>query len=520
MSGRCLLESPSELERFVTLLPSQRWFAGKAKVIAGAEFRDVIDLSDDANSVGLGVVEVRFTDESSDLYLTPLPVPETSTNAATSSPTNPLWRRLLQRMLLDPTPLMTSRNGQLIGHATSALNRSLLANYSDSSLRESSAQQSNTSVSVGGEYFLKLFRRPQPGINPDAEIGVFLTECGDYQNSPSIAGTIEYIDSHNVSRCVAILSQQVHATSDAWSFCLNQLDAFWSRLKQSSAVTSAASTIPTVDWGYAATTFELPAQAAELLGKFADDARRLGQRTGELHRALGGPSSDAAFAPEPASRATFHQILTGIRNEIAVTERLLQDRHTLVAELGAAEFARDFASRAAALLDSLCSDAEPDFDFIRVHGDYHLGQVLRTRASDGSSDFQIIDFEGEPDRPISERREKRPAMKDVAGMIRSFHYASNAGAVGLIDALDGLPKSVDVAAWQQFWFACTAHCFLAGYQQTVRNQRLIPVDPVNAQRQLNVFLLEKAMYELRYELNNRPDWARIPLIGLASTLRL
>ena len=142
-----------------------------------------------------------------------------------------------------------------------------------------------------------------------------------------------------------------------------------------------------------------------------------------------------------------------------------------------------------------------------------MGQVLRA-----AGDFYIIDFEGEPDRPLAERRQKRPAFKDVAGMLRSFHYASNAGAVGLIAGLDELPPSIDRRAWQQFWFATTARSFLASYRTATSGTRLLPSDACEAQRWLDVFVLEKAMYELRYELNNRPEWASIPLIGLSELL--
>lgn len=501
-SAECRAEFLSELRQ---RMPQQRWFAGKAKQIASVELVDVIDLPADPICCGLVVLDVTFADRSRDEYVLPVSIPSPGAVPREDSSAR-VWRLLLQTAF-------SSHSGRLgrslRGVATPALDRTGIAALTDDMITVHSGQQSNTSVAVGESYFLKLFRRPQPGINPDAEVGIFLT--GRFGNSPAVAGTIEYVAPSGEVRCIAILSERVTAECDAWSFCLKRLGQFWEHIKARPQVSELKP--PIVDWRLNATSRAIPSLANELIGDFLADASCLGRRTGELHVALNSDSSDPAFAAERLTGLSLVTLLNGIRHEIHATESLLRDRKDVLAALGASKFAAQFSGRAADLLQSLSHGAVPDIDLIRVHGDYHLGQVLRT-----SNDFQIIDFEGEPDRPLAERRQKRPAIKDVAGMVRSFHYASNAGAVGLIDALRGLPASVDVAAWQQFWFACTSRCYLNAYADAVRGTRLLPHDPQEAQRLLDVFLLEKAMYELRYELNNRPDWARIPLIGLAAAI--
>ncbi len=499
------------LDELRTKLPSQRWFAGKAKQIATLELADVVDLSQGPDCCGLVILNVAFTDGTRDQYLLPIATPSPGQKPVEDASPR-IWRLLLQTAFLksDDDASDEPQLGQsLKGIATDALDRTTLGLLTDDVIEVHSGQQSNTSVGVGESYFMKLFRRPQPGINLDAEVGIFLT--GRFENTPAIAGTIDYVNPAGETRCIAILGRRVIAISDAWAFCLQQLGQFWEDIKRRTQPLPA--TPPVVNWHLDAASHEIPHLARELIGDFLDDASLLGRRTGELHVALDAQGAEPAFAPEPLTSASLSTLLAGVRHEIDVTASLLKDRKAVVDNVGASGFASQFSAKATALLDSLSTTAAPDIDLIRVHGDYHLGQVLRT-----TNDFQIIDFEGEPDRPLAERQQKRPAMKDVAGMVRSFHYASNAGAVGLIDALQDLPQTIDVAAWQQFWFACTASSYLQAYSTAVHGQRLLPRDPKDAQRLLDVCLLEKAMYELRYELNNRPDWARIPLIGLAEAI--
>ena len=506
----------SELcQRLANWLPEQRWFAGKSKRIERVSISDLVRLPtrDAGEPYGLAFVDVLFADGVHDLYLIPLELTELRESLSPR-----FWWDLLQALFIEGVELPTLAGGVMRATRAAAFDPQVIARLGQQALQVHGGQQSNTSVSVGEAYFLKLFRRPAVGANPDVEIGRFLTERSQtaYQNTPALVGTIELQAATGEQRCLAILSNRLSAEGDAWTYSLQALGQFWQRLLRTQP---EVATPPTIDWRFGAWRLggdrsELPAVARELVAGFIDDASLLGRRTGELHVALASDATSADFAPEPLSSATLSQLIDGIREEITTTEQLLRDRREVVERHHAQTLAAEFGRRAHELLDSLTSSGlSPQCDLIRVHGDYHLGQVLRT-----ADDFHIIDFEGEPDRPLAERRQKRPVFKDVAGMIRSFHYASNAGAVGLIDGLDELPPSIDLRAWQQFWFATTARAFLGAYRTVTIDTRLLPSDSGEAQRLLDVFILEKAMYELRYELNNRPDWALIPLIGLSDVL--
>lgn len=499
--------------RLINWLPEQRWFAGKAKRVERLAVSDLMTLPtrDGGEAYGLAFVDVAFDDGASEVYLIPLEL-----TGLHESLSPGLWWNLLQTLFIDGVELPTLAGGVIRATRTAAFDPQLIARLGPQAFEVHGGQQSNTSVSVGADYFLKLFRRPAAGINPDVEIGLFLTEQSParFQNTPKIAGTIELRAATGEQRYLAILSDRLSADCDAWTYCLQALGQFWQRLSKRPDVATLSP--PPIDWRLDAECVELPPIARELLGDFIDDASLLGRRTGELHVVLACDATSVDFAPEPLSSATLNSLIAGIRDEICATERLLRDRREVVEQHQAQALAAQLSLRASDLLEALTASGQPpQSDLIRVHGDYHLGQVLRA-----AGDFYIIDFEGEPDRVLAERRHKRPAFKDVAGMLRSFHYASNAGAVGLIAGLDELPPAIDLRAWQQFWFATTAGAFLASYRTVTNGTRLLPSDSREAQRLLDLFILEKALYELRYELNNRPDWAGIPLIGLSELLRI
>jgi len=234
----------------------------------------------------------------------------------------------------------------------------------------------------------------------------------------------------------------------------------------------------------------------------------LGQRTGEMHRALASIKDRKEFAPEGFSQLYQRSVYQSMRNLLRQVFRTLeknlnrfsgQDRNqaqTLLEQQNAilARFRRITGRKISAMK-------------IRIHGDYHLGQVLFT-----GKDFVIIDFEGEPARPLSERRLKRSALRDVAGMVRSFHYAVYSGLIRnpTITAED-IP---DIMPWVRAWYHYAASHFLQAYLATVGDAAFLPKKTEDANVLFDAFLLEKAVYELGYELNNRPDWAIIPIKGI------
>jgi maltose alpha-D-glucosyltransferase/alpha-amylase len=251
-----------------------------------------------------------------------------------------------------------------------------------------------------------------------------------------------------------------------------------------------------------------------MIGAYLHDARLLGRRTAEMHRAL-CDSSDPAFAPEPHTIFAQHAAEQRARRLAESTLALLRDRLeqlpdrarklALQVECGEREMLREFHS-ALTGPEQLCR--------IRIHGDYHLGQVLYT-----GSDFVIIDFEGEPARPIEERRIKLSPLQDVAGMLRSFHYAAHAALRAFHRAHpEDVRDGATPADWAEAWSTWVGHEFLLQYLEISRGACYLPTNWSELDKLLRMHLLEKAVYELNYELNNRPDWVEIPLVGITKLL--
>ena len=253
---------------------------------------------------------------------------------------------------------------------------------------------------------------------------------------------------------------------------------------------------------------------AERAGEYLVVARLLGTRTAELHRALAG-RDDPAFASEPFSALYQRGVFQTMRNQTTATMALLGRRLD-----GLPDDARPDAQRAIALSDQVLARVRDltraRFGAVRIrtHGDYHLGQVLWT-----GRDVAIIDFEGEPGRPLSERRHKRSALADVAGMLRSFHYA--AFGTLLNPRVGGAVRPEDVARlepWATTWYATVGAAFLGAYFEAAAGQPFVPHDRAGQVALLELSMLQKVLYELAYELNNRPDWVSIPLRGLLELL--
>ncbi len=516
-----LQEAPHVRQSLTQWLPQQRWFASKSREVAQVSIADAAVLSQSATAVRLlALFRIEFVSGPAELYAAPLQVTQTAEGPTIEECLEPdLWLELLRRLLVDDRSLPTLCGGAFEGSVTRAFDARHITACSLDEVQVHAGQQTNTSVSIGKSYFLKLFRRPQCGLNPDAELGIFLAEHG-FANTPAIAATLSYqpaaaSSASNVDepRCVATLSQRLAAESEAWSFCTRQVCDFWQRLAQQPEQLAAAP--QPVDWRLNRTAVSLPVdeKVDGLVRESLATAALLGQRTAEMHRTL-SLGTESAFAPEALTSAKLAGLVELVRHEIGVTESLLATQQEVVTRVGATRFAAELAPQSTRFLNRLvASPTVPDANMIRVHGDYHLGQVLRANG-----DFFIVDFEGEPDRPLAERREKRPAMKDVAGMLRSFHYAANFVDPRSLDGLQDLPAQTDCIGWQEYWYSRVALEFLKSYSVGVAGAGVLPTDPSTAQQLLDLFLLEKALYELRYELNNRPEWARIPITGLSQIL--
>jgi maltose alpha-D-glucosyltransferase/alpha-amylase len=371
------------------------------------------------------------------------------------------------------------------------------------------AEQSNTSVIYGDRFILKVFRRLDDGTNPELEIGRFLTEETTLAHIPPVAGFIEYLRRRQEPLTLAVLQGLVPNEGDAWQYTLDELERYFERVLTSQPEGEEV-TVPAESLLDLAE--EEPQQlATDLVGPYLESARLLGKRTADLHIALASALDDAHFAPEPVTpfyQRSLYQSMRGLarevfqllRNHLYEIPEGLQDeaRRLLDLEETVVRGFRSIVGRKSTAMR------------IRCHGDYHLGQVLHT-----GRDFVIIDFEGEPARPLSERRIKRCALHDVAGMLRSFHYAAYYALLNY--EASGTVRPEDISAlkpWARFWYLWVSAVFLKAYLAEAAQVPFLPQERDELQVLLDAFILEKAIYELGYELNNRPDWVTIPLQGI------
>ena len=352
---------------------------------------------------------------------------------------------------------------------------------------------SNTTITFGDRLLMKAYRRLQPGINPELEMGRFLTEIA-FPNIAPLAGALEYEGEGGERTTLVLLQGFVANQGDAWSYTLDYLNRFLDDCRQGTATVRAGGD---------------QAHAPYLLF-----AATLGRRTGELHRALAQTTGDPAFDPEPITADDVAQWLNRIRTEMEMTFARLEQALSPLPEPARALAEQVLELRGAASAQvAQVETLTPHAMKTRYHGDYHLGQVLAAR-----DDVIIIDFEGEPSRSLAERRAKHSPLRDVVGMLRSFDYAAHAAlrqatADGTGDRAVFLPHIND---WQRQVRAA----FLDGYGAAAGDSVGYPADPDQARALLDLFTLEKACYELRYELDNRPDWVEIPLGGLRELLSL
>ena len=531
--GRLRLETV-ELPEY---LPKQRWFAGKSRGIKSIRIADWIPLNvllnapSDASQSALALVEVEFDTGPPDLYFLPLAMSfgDAENELQRSAPNAIVAPVLSQRgagllydgafddqtcallfSLIENASRINARQGSLRGIRGKAFLDLMVPAETTLQVRRSSAEQSNTSILFGDRFILKLFRRQEPGLNPDAEIGQYLAEKTNFDRIPPFAGSIEVdgltgFDGKIAS--LAMLQGLVANEGDGWKWTLEDLDRYYE--------TCAPLPFPENLSGELRGPLELsdkpPTQVArDHLGLYLEAGATLGRRTAELHLALGAPTDDPAFAPEALTDMDLQAQLTGIRQHASSVLDVLKERLSHLPD-EVVEVAASVLSRRRQILDHFGS-LNGDFQRtqrIRIHGDYHLGQVLRVKT-----DFVILDFEGEPARPLAVRRAKQCPLKDVAGMLRSFGYAAYAG---LMNYTARHPEDVTrLEPWAQLWERSAAAEFLRAYRDAAQGADFLPPRQVDFRKLLNVFLLDKVVYEILYELNSRPAWVRIPLMGIMS----
>jgi maltose alpha-D-glucosyltransferase/alpha-amylase len=358
-------------------------------------------------------------------------------------------------------------------------------------------EQSNTSLRLGGELIAKSFRRPRPGPNPDFEIPHFLTTRTGFPHTPELAGWLDHQAEGGEGTTIALLQSFVENSGDGWSHTLAGLESL-------ANVLAGEPPPENVESG----EHRLRTLGSDLL----EDLRTLGTVTGELHVALAAADAPPAFRPEPISEADVaawgEQVAGETEAVLAEAARRLDALSDPSREAVAALVAR--WPTLAGHRPDLSPLARDGCRKIRIHGDYHLGQVLRTRTG-----YVVIDFEGEPARPLAERRSKGSPLRDVAGMLRSFDYAARTVLAGR-DA----GERTALAPWLEAWERQAREVFRRGYLEAAERSPapLVPAAGARVEQVTAVFELGKAAYELRYELSHRPAWAGIPAAGIARIL--
>ena len=519
-------ESASEVMRALPeILQTRRWFGGKARRIEEVRILDVVPIPSDSTSVFL-LIRVEYGDAGMETYSLPVTAAfgeeaeriRIESSRAVIAPLvlqrdgreqtgllyDALWNRDLTLTLLNAIGKEShfkGISGQIIASPTNVFT-DLVPTRVQLDPVVMSGEQSNTSVVYNGHVILKLYRRLEPGMNPDLEIGRALTRLR-FSYVPSIAGALEYQHNSGSLVTLGVLQQFVANDGDAWRYSLASFQQFFDRIVREGLLDEP----PAANNGL----FDLAREqysplARHLIGEYLESAERLGQRTAQLHQALSQMVDDPVFAPEPFGaeyrQSQFESMMRSL--ESAVT--LLKDRLDQLSVSGQAS-ARLLLELRPAIerMFNAFENMKTSVPLIRCHGDYHLGQVLCTEA-----DFIITDFEGEPARSLAERRKKHPALVDIAGMVRSFHYVPFASLKG---------QGGGHSRWASFWSEWASAAFLKGYLATATGAEFWPRNPEDVRLLLDIYQVEKALYELRYELNNRPDWVEIPLYGLVEILK-
>jgi maltose alpha-D-glucosyltransferase/alpha-amylase len=509
-----LLKSPVrnllESQILPAFLLAQRWYGAKDAGPPGVEIAQAIPLDRGAGGHMLVLLRVTPAEQPPFLLLTGLGI-------AWEEREDPVDRLLA-------CALARIRKGARLGVLYEASGdgdfvRALLAGFSDtartelpdtlvftrtaafpgldltSAVRRLGAEQSNSSCAIGDRAIIKLIRKPEIGPHPEAEISRFLTEASPFANTPPLFGTVELETADRERITIGVLQGLIQNQGDGWKVTLDYLDRFFADYRVMTPEDLARET------------------ASDRHADYVELARRLGARTAELHRAFARDTDDAAFDPEPVSQRRRQLWVKAARSQAREAIRSLR-RALPQLDPETRALAEPLILARRALLDRLKSVLPEEIEALktRVHGDYHLGQVLVAK-----NDFYILDFEGEPMRPLAERRAKHSPLRDVAGMLRSFDYAAAAALRAATDKYGAEAASFKPGAEE--WREVASSAFLAGYAEAAQGVASVPQSSEPFARLLDFFLIEKACYEIIYETRHRPEWVAIPVGGLAALMK-
>jgi len=529
-------------------LPRRRWFGAKSRRIQGARIADAGSMRARVKDLTsyLALLEFDYADGESDLFFLPLALASSERAVGLLGRESPSVVAELSRSRSggeahwtifegqhDPevakgllelarkkssVRLTGGAGGEIVGWMTPGSTRAL-RKASAGEPRALKGEQSNTSIVYGDSAILKVFRRVEAGVNPDLEVSRHLTEDVGFKHTPRLLGAVEYVPPRGETLSLCMVQEYVENEGDAWTYVVDQALQFLERAPHHAESLARVSRGEPGSAGLIESARDgQPGEAESLLEQFAVNAELLGTRTAELHAALATAGENEAFEPEPFTKLYLRSLYQAMRNSARRTIAMISKRAKGL-EGAAAQDASRVAASEKEIVGRLERVSKLGADALRIrrHGDYHLGQVLWT-----GKDYVIIDFEGEPARSLGERRLKRSPVSDVAGMLRSFQYAAYTGLErvrerGLLDAAD---DEVDFTKWTRLFERWSASAFLRAYlEQSDNDERtLIPRDDASLATLLEAWLIEKAMYEVRYELDNRPNWVGIPLRGILELL--
>lgn len=497
-----------------------RWFGGKARVVSKACIYKAIPVRVGDDTHFLLVIEVHYLQRQPECYFLPLifvaeinvgreveyDLQSAVCRAEIAGESGFVMDSAFDRRFREFLFLNIEKNSRLKDREDGILefNSGTLEKRDTLAITSKilKADQSNTAIIYDDQYFFKFYRKVEKEINPDLEIIRFLTEKTNFRHSPRFAGSIQYRDGDDNTIVFGLLQQKVENQGDAWTMTMDSIASYYEAVLKLSQGTTFD---PLVEGG-ALVFDDAPALIRNLIDRrFVDRIALLGRRTAEMHKALASDTTETAFAPEelaPDQQRSLYSELPG----------LLDDRFGLLRDalprLDAET--RLLASEVLSFTDPILGlfaemeNTRNSATITRIHGDYHLGQVLFT-----GDDFVIIDFEGEPGFSFPERRLKKSPLKDVAGMMRSFHYAAYGKILLNNNYRVHNPEILERAADQ--WQHYVSRFFLGAYLEHAGMDRNLSKEN---RILIRTFLLEKAIYELGYELNARPDWVNVPLRGI------
>ena len=521
-------EDPEFIKTFSTeilenYILKKRWYAGKSSTL---KYIDVVDhgkLSSDKNTFYGVLIEINFSEAFFQDYFIPLSFivedkEKLETNTVIAQVTFQGeqgylidaihiedFRRLVFEKIMNYT-VEQEEDSKVIFHRSETLKPT---KYKSS--RFMGGEQSNTSIIYNDNYVMKFFRRIYTSKNPDYEISRFLTEKSNFKNTPAYVGSINLALDNGDTITLSLMQELLENEGDAWKYMLQELKSVYTNLEKKKIKVSKLPDIPLYQRQPINT---IPPEIIDFAGlNIFLKVSKLALRTAEMHIALGSDMQDTAFTPTKynGDYAVWlkNRLIYMFQNRLNTIENNL---HKLEGE--ALELAKEFLDHKKEIREHFLNFnwTKMKSERIRIHGDYHLGQVLVNH-----DDFYLLDFEGEPESTIQDRKVKQPPLKDVAGMFRSFHYA----IYSTIFNNDGSFATSQEEMFQagEVLYKYMIGVFMETYVQKVQTENLNIGYKQEIEFLLDYCLLEKAVYELGYELNSRPRWTIIPLRGIASILK-